>query len=104
MADPTPTPGPWWPAAYELAVATAAAFLAGYVRARQNPAPLSWQSFAAKCAEAIVCGCIAIGISAAMESADQRLTIGISAGLALIGTGVLSDLATRFLSNRAGKA
>jgi hypothetical protein len=51
----------------------------------------------------VVCGFLAIGISAAMENVDQRLTVGISAGLALIGTGVLSDLATRWMAARAVK-
>ncbi len=103
MADPTPT-GPWWPAAYELGVATGAALLAGYVKAKQNPQPFSLAAFGARCAEAVVCGSIAMGIAAALGSFDQRLTVGISAGLALIGTGVLSDLTTRFLRNRADKA
>lgn len=96
--------GPWWPALYELAAATGAALLAGYVRAKSNPSPLSLGAIAARGAEAIVCGFLAIGISAAMEWADHRVTVGLSAGLGLLGAGVISDLATRWLTNRAGKA
>ncbi len=50
-----------------------------------------------------MCGFLAIGIAAALEPVDQRVTVGLSAGLGLIGTGVLSDLATRWLATRAGK-
>lgn len=104
MTDtPTPAPGPWWPAAYELAMATGAAFMAGYVRAKADPRPLSLPSLAARMAEAIVCGFLAIGVSAALEPIDQRLTVGISDALGLIGTGVISDLATRWLAARANK-
>lgn len=103
MADPTNTPGPWWPAAYELAVASGAAFLAGYVRAKSDPRPFSLPSLAARASEAVVCGFLAVGISAAMESVDHRLTVGISAALGLLGTGLISDLATRFLAARASK-
>lgn len=104
MNDPTHTPpGPWWPAAYELAMAAGAAFLAGYVRAKADPRPFSLPSLAARAAEAIVCGFLAVGVSAALATADQRLTVGVSAALGLLGTGVISDLATRFLASRAGK-
>ena len=84
-------------------MATGAAFLAGYVRAKADPRPFSLPSIAARAAEAIVCGFLAIGISAGLDAVDQRLTVGISAGLGLLGTGVISDLATRFLAARAGK-
>ena len=104
MPDPTQAPGSWWPAAAELAMASGAALLAGYVRARQNPEPLSLPSIAAKAAEAVVCGCLAIMVAALLETADQRVTVGISAAMGLLGTGLLSDLATRWLSNRAGKS
>jgi hypothetical protein len=98
-----PTPGPWWPAAAELAMASGAALLAGYVRARRNPEPLSFPSLCAKAAEAVVCGCLAVMIAALLEAVDPRVTVGISAALGLLGTGLLSDLATRWLSTRAGK-
>jgi hypothetical protein len=101
MSDPTH--GPWLPAAYELAMATAAAFVAGYVRAKADPKPFSLPSICARAAEAVVCGFLAVGISAAMETVDHRLTVGISAALGLLGAGVISDLATRFLAARAGK-
>lgn len=84
-------------------MASGAALLAGYVRARENPKPLTLPALGARCAEAIVCGAIAMGVSAAMDNFDHRLTVGVSAGLGLIGTGVLSDLATRWLASRAGK-
>lgn len=103
MAETPPSPGPWWPAAYELAMATGAALLAGYVRARQNPEPFSLPALAAKSAEAVVCGCLAIMVAALLETADPRITVGISAALGLLGTGLISDLATRWLSARAGK-
>lgn len=96
-------PQPWLPAAYELAMATGAAFLAGYVRAKADPRPFSLPSLAARAAEAVVCGFLAIGIAAGLDAVDQRLTVGISAALGLLGTGVISDLATRFLAARAGK-
>lgn len=98
-----PTPGPWWPAAFELALASGAAMIAGYVRAKANAAPFSLPGFVARCAEAIVCGFLAFGFSAVMASADPRLTVGVSAALGLLGTGLISDLATRFLASRAGK-
>lgn len=103
MPEPTPNPPAWWPAAYELAMATGAALLAGYVRAKSDPRPFSLASLSARAAEAVVCGFLAVGISAAMESADHRLTVGISAALGLLGTGLISDLATRWLSSRASK-
>lgn len=96
-------PQPWLPAAYELAMATGAAFLAGYVRAKADPRPCSLPSLAARASEAVVCGFLAMGISAGLDAVDQRLTVGISAALGLLGTGVISDLATRFLAARAGK-
>lgn len=96
-------PQPWLPAAYELAMATGAAFLAGYVRAKADPRPFSLPSLAARAAEAVVCGFLAIGIAAGLDAVDERLTVGISAALGLLGTGVISDLATRFLAARAGK-
>ena len=102
MMHDHPPPG-WLPAIYELTTAAGAAFLAGYVRAKNDPRPFSLASLGARAAEAVVCGFLAIGISAAMENVDQRLTVGISAGLALIGTGVLSDLATRWMAARAVK-
>ncbi len=97
-------PGPWWPAIYELATATGAAFLAGYVRAKADPRPFSLPSLAARASEAIVCGFISIGVSSWMQSTDPRLTVGVSAGLGLIGTGVISDLVVRFMAARTPKA
>lgn len=100
MADPVPTPGQWWPAAYELAMASGAALLAGYVRAKSNPAPFTVASLAVKCAEAVVCGALAIGVAAYLETSDPRLTVGLSAALGLIGTGVISDLVVRWVAAR----
>lgn len=99
-----PTPGPWWPALYELAMATGAAFVAGYVRAKADPKPFSLPSLAARVAEAVVCGFLAILVAALMEKADPRITVGVSAAFGLLGTGVISDLATRWMASRAGKA
>jgi hypothetical protein len=104
MMQDQPPHGPWMPALYELATAAGAAFLAGYVRAKADPRPFSLPSLCARGAEAVVCGFLAIGISAAMDQVDHRLTVGISAALGLLGTGVISDLATRFLAARAGKS
>jgi hypothetical protein len=101
MADQVP--GPLLPTAVELAMATGAAMIAGYVRARQNPEPLSLPALAARVAEAVVCGCLAVMVAALMETADPRVTVGLSAALGLLGTGLLSDLATRWLASRADK-
>lgn len=99
MAD-SPPPGAWLPAITELAMASGAALLAGYVRAKQDPKPFSLAALAVKCAEAVVCGAIAIGIAAYLKTGDPRLTVGLSAGLGLIGTGVLSDLVVRWMASR----
>jgi hypothetical protein len=63
--------------------------LAGYVRARSNPTLLSLGSIAARVAEAIVCGFLAIGISAAMEGADHCVTVSLSEGFGLLRAGVI---------------
>lgn len=102
MPDHQPN-GSWMPVATELAMASGAAFLAGYVRAKADPRPLSLASMTARCAEAVVCGCIAIGVSAWLEAVDPRATVGLSAALGLIGTGVISDLVMRWMAARAGK-
>lgn len=84
-------------------MASGAAFLAGYVRAKADPRPFSLASLAARTAEAVVCGVIAIGVSAWLEAVDPRATVGLSAALGLIGTGVISDLVVRWMTTRAGK-
>lgn len=104
MQEPPPSPGPWWPALLEWGMASAAAGVAGYVKAKGEPRPFSLPSLTAKVAEAIVCGFIAAGIAAYLETRDPRMTVAISSALGLIGTGVLSDLVVRWMTTRsAGK-
>lgn len=101
MNEPLPAAPGLWPAAYELAAAIGAATLAGYVRAKKNPQPWSVPSLIARAAEAIVCGCLAVAISAALATQDPRFAVGISAALGLLGTQAVSDLLMRLLSRKA---
>lgn len=107
MADPLPSPGQWLPAAYELAMASGAALLAGYVREKANPKPFSLAALGVRCAEAVVCGFLAAGIAVAIAAyfkvSDPRMTVAISSALGLIGTGVISDLVVRWIAARASK-
>ncbi|MBS7793079.1 phage holin family protein [Roseococcus sp. SDR] len=100
LEGPQPPPG-MLPAVYELALAGGSALLAGYVRARKSPAPFSLESLAARCAEAVVCAVIAIGVSAFLEAKDVRVIVGLSAALGLLGTGLISELLERAIASRA---
>jgi hypothetical protein len=85
----------------EVASAVLAALAAAYVRARGCPNPWGWRAMAARGAEAVVCGFLAIGVAGAMEWTDSRSTIGLSAGFGLIGTEYLRDLLMRAAQKRA---
>lgn len=86
----------------ETLIAIMSAGAAAYVRARQEPQPLTCERLGVLCAEAVVCGFIAVGLASAF-SLDGRASTGVAAALGLIGTGVLSDLLTRWLKARADK-
>lgn len=96
-----PPPGALLPAAVEFGLASVCALLAGYVRARKSPAPFSLESLAGRSAEAVVCGFLAVGISALLEAKDVRIVVGISAALGLLGTGLISELLERAIASRA---
>ncbi len=85
-------------------MAIGAALLAGYLRARQNPEPFTLACLTARVAEAIVCGALSIGIAGYMEWADPRVTVGLSAGLGLLGTAFITDTIARVAAKRADRA
>jgi hypothetical protein len=95
------------PLATEVALASVAALLAGYVREKANPRPFSLAALGVRCAEAVVCGFLAAGIAVAIAAyfrvSDPRMTVAISSALGLIGTGVISDLVVRWIAARASK-
>jgi len=100
---PGPEGGGWLGYADEAAVSVGVALVAGYLRAREAR-PWTLASVAARVAEAVVCGCIAMALSAHVGGDDPRLTAGISAGLGLLGTTTLTDFAARLAARWPGRA
>ena len=99
MAD-APNPGP---ILIEAIATTGAALLAGYVRGRGNPKPLSLDSLCARVCEAVVCGALASGIASVIEADGVRVTVALSAALGLLGAGVIGDALAAWVQRRAGR-
>jgi hypothetical protein len=87
----------------EMLASIGAALLAGYVRGRHNPRPLSFPSFFARTCEAIVCGCIASGLSVVIDIADARVTVALSAALGLVGASLIGDILADWIKRRAAR-
>lgn len=103
-ADPASPPPPWMAPLIEFLVALVAALPGAYVRAKNEPR-LTPSSFAARLADAVVCACLAIGVSAALKWAwptldSTRVLVGLSAAFGLLGTTALSSLLIRAVQNR----
>jgi hypothetical protein len=101
MDMPSSPDGGFWRLGVEVALASGAALLAGYVRAKTEPKPLTLASFVARAGEAFVCGFIAVGLSSWMQWGDPRTTVGLAAGLGLMGTSFISDLIVRLAQRHA---
>lgn len=85
----------------EFGSAASAAAVASYVRLRTNPRPFSFPRIVAYTAEGIVCGFLAVGISAALTAMfsldSHRVATGAGAALGLVGTSVLRDVIMRVM-------
>jgi lambda family phage holin len=89
--------------AVEMASAIAAAAVAAYVRARGAPSAWTLPAIAARVAEAVVCGFLAISAASLMQWTDPRTTVGFSAGLGLLGTEAIRDLLMRLADKRVDR-
>jgi hypothetical protein len=88
-------------AAGEIAAAAGAALIAAWVRSRNEPSAWTLRALLGRVAEAVVCGFLAVGIAGFLGWSDPRTTVGLSAGLSLLGTGALADLILKFASKKA---
>lgn len=98
----------WFPESEELrflkevTVATIAAAVGAYVRAKRHPRPLSWPSVGVGLAEATVCGFLAVGASGLMDWEDSRSATGLAAAMGLLGTKFVSDGLIKMFSRYSG--
>jgi hypothetical protein len=90
-----------WRLAKEIAIASLAGALGVYVRARHNPAPLTWDRCVVVAAESILCGFLAFGVASVLEFQDRAVSYAIAGSLGLIGTAFISDLAVKLLQRKA---
>jgi hypothetical protein len=86
----------------EVAAAAGASAIAAYVRAKSEPSGWTWRALCGRAAEAVVCGFLAVGIAGFLEWTDPRSSVGLAAGLGLLGTGALTDLLMKFANKKAG--
>lgn len=88
----------------EALMASGAAMLASYVRAKGEPEPWTLRRWGVVLAESVVCGFLAVAAATATGWADPRISAGLGAAFGLVGTAALSDLIVRLMQSRAGKS
>ena len=87
----------------DLAIASLAAGVGAYVRARRNPTPLSWDRCVVVGAEAVLCAFLAFGAGPFLDLPDRTTSYAIAAALGLVGTAVISDGIMKLIQTRSDR-